>query len=205
MHPLLLTFFEFLGRPPGFTPLPPGGGSTRCRSPFLVLPVGYGPELLSSSFPHAFVQIILLQQGHCTFVIILFGPFTWLFINLTMCIRALFSQICNHSWSCRKSFLEGATFHRMNSCKFLQGNPCHSIETFYHWDFFLWDFVVLDAFLSLCCMKEFEDGFGCIIFCTLVNIVTESAIVSFRTLPVSFPLPTISNNSLSTLFGSPDS
>ena len=37
-------------------------------------------------------------------------------------------------------------------------------------------------------------------FCTFVDIVTETAIVSFRTLPVGFPLPTISNNSLSTLF-----
>ena len=37
-------------------------------------------------------------------------------------------------------------------------------------------------------------------FCTLVNIVTETAIVSFGTLPVGFPLPTISKNSLYTLF-----
>ena len=25
-----------------------------------------------------------------------------------------FLQICNHSWSCRTSIMEGATFHRMN-------------------------------------------------------------------------------------------
>ena len=31
MHPLLLTFFEFLGRPPGFSPLPPDGRRTRQR------------------------------------------------------------------------------------------------------------------------------------------------------------------------------
>ena len=37
-------------------------------------------------------------------------------------------------------------------------------------------------------------------FCTLVDIVTETAIVSFRTMPVGFPLPTISQNPLSTLF-----
>ena len=37
-------------------------------------------------------------------------------------------------------------------------------------------------------------------FCTLILIVSEAAIVSFRTLPVSFPLPTISWTSLSTLF-----
>ena len=36
-------------------------------------------------------------------------------------------------------------------------------------------------------------------FCTIIVIVTETAIVSFRTLPVGFPLPTISKNSLYTL------
>ena len=38
----------------------------------------------------SFMQIILLQHSYCTLVIILFGPFTGLFINLTVCIRALF-------------------------------------------------------------------------------------------------------------------
>ena len=37
-------------------------------------------------------------------------------------------------------------------------------------------------------------------FCKLIDVVTETAIVSFRTLSVGFPLPTISKNSLSTLF-----
>ena len=37
-------------------------------------------------------------------------------------------------------------------------------------------------------------------FCTLIDIVSETAIVSFRTLPVGFPLPTISKTSLYTLF-----
>ena len=30
-----------------------------------------------------------------------------------------FTQTDNHSWSCRTSILEGATFHKMNWCKFL--------------------------------------------------------------------------------------
>ena len=38
------------------------------------------------------MQVILLQHGCCTFVIILFGPFSRLFINLTMCIRVLFPK-----------------------------------------------------------------------------------------------------------------
>ena len=37
-------------------------------------------------------------------------------------------------------------------------------------------------------------------FCTLICIVSETAIVFFRTLPVSFPLSTISQTSLFTLF-----
>ena len=37
-------------------------------------------------------------------------------------------------------------------------------------------------------------------FCTLIDTVAETAIVSFYTLPVGFPLPTISKNSLHTLF-----
>ena len=53
-----------------------------------------------------------------------------------------------------------------------------AIETFYHWDFLPLGLRVLDAFLSLCCMKEFGDGFGWCHFCTLIDIVAETAIVS---------------------------
>ena len=45
-------------------------------------------------------------------------------------------------------------------------------------------------------MKEFGDGFGCVDFRTFIAIVTETAIVSSRTLPVGLPLPTISKNYL---------
>ena len=41
-------------------------------------------------------------------------------------------------------------------------------------------------------------------FCTFIDIVTETAIVSFRALPVGFLLPTISKNPLSAIL-SPDS
>ena len=71
-----------------------------------------------------------------------------------------FPQICNHSWSCRTSILEDATFHKMSFCKFLWGNPCKAIGTFYHWGFFFWNFGVFDAFFSSWCMKELGDGFA---------------------------------------------
>ena len=40
----------------------------------------------------SFLPITFLQYSHCTFVFILLGPFSRLFINLTVCIRALFSK-----------------------------------------------------------------------------------------------------------------
>ena len=58
--------------------------------------------------------------------------------------------------------------------------------------------LVLDAVLSFCRVKKLGEGCGCV--GTLVNIVTETAIVSFHTLPVLFSLPTISQSSLFTLF-----
>ena len=47
---------------------------------------------IDNRLPHVFMPIILLQHGYCTFVITLFGPSTRLFINLTMCTRALFTK-----------------------------------------------------------------------------------------------------------------
>ena len=47
---------------------------------------------VDNKLPYVFVPIILLQHVYCTFVNILLGPFTRLFINLTMCIRALFTK-----------------------------------------------------------------------------------------------------------------
>ena len=59
---------------------------------------------------------------------------------------------------------------------------------------------VLDAFLSLCHVEELGEGFGYVDFARLLIFVSDTAIVSFRTLPVGFPLPTISQTSLFTLF-----
>ena len=107
-----------------------------------------------------------------------------------------FPKICNHSWSCRTNILESAIFHKMSCCKFLWGNPCKAIETFYHWDFVLWD----SGFSMICCMKEFGDGFDGVTFSTLIDIVAETANVSSTTLSVGLTLPTIFKNYLSTLF-----
>ena len=53
-------------------------------------------------------------------------------MNMTVgdneCAQNLSQEVC------------GVITNRMNWCNFLQGNPCNAIGTFYHWDFFLWDF-----------------------------------------------------------------
>ena len=111
----------------------------------------------------SFLPISLFQQSHSTFVIILFGPSSAVHQpdDLRM---STFPQIDNRSWSFRTSILEGAIFHKMSYCKFLQGNPCKAIETFYRWVFFPLGLRVLDDFRSFCCMKEFGDGFDGVTF-----------------------------------------
>ena len=111
-------------------------------SQFLITPLPWFPRSIVTFIGDrfSFLPITLLQKRHCTFVTIRFGPFRRLFINLTMCVWALLPKPTNHSWSSSTSILEGAMFHKMSYCKFLWGNPCKAIETFYHWDFYLWDF-----------------------------------------------------------------
>ena len=144
-------------------------------------------------------MLMLLQHGHCTSVTILFGPFARLFFNLAMRIRALFSYSASILCLVEQAFWKVPLFHRTSWCKFLWGNLCRAIETFLPLGLLPLGLWVLDASLSFCCMKEFGDGFDCH-FSTLIDIVTETAFVSSRTLPVGFPLPTVSWSPLSTLF-----
>ena len=69
-----------------------------------------------------------------------------------------------------------------------------AIETFYHWDSFLWN-LGSRRFSFILLHERIRRRFRLCHFCTLLHIVSETAIVSFRTLPVGFPLPTISKNS----------
>ena len=108
-------------------------------------------------------------------------------------------RICNNSWTCRTSTLEDATFHKMEWRKLFWSNPCMDIETFYHWDSCLWDFGFSMFFFHSVVWKNSETVWLSHL-CALIDFVTETIIVSIRALPVGFPLPTISKNSLLTLF-----
>ena len=122
------------------------------------------------------------QHGRCTFVTILFGHLARLFFNLSMRIRALSPKSASilglveqafwrmsffPEWSCASSFEVILAQHRI----------------FPHW------LLPLGLLVSRCnsaAKKILEEGFGCVGFCTLIRTVSETAIVSFWTLPVSF-------------------
>ena len=112
------------------------------------------------------------QHSHCTFVTILFGPFARLFFNLAMRIRALCTE-----WIGASSFeviLAGPSRHSTagTSSPGTSGSRCFSLILPHDRTW---------RRIRLCR------------FCTFIDIVTETAIVSFRTLPVGF---SIANNLL---------
>ena len=154
----------------------------RLLSQFLITPrILFSRSIVTLIYKKSsFLSIIIFQLSYCVFVIILFGPLSRLFINLTECIRALIPKYASILRLVELPFLEGVTFHKKSYCKFF------SSET----GILFLGFRVLDVFLSFCCMKEFGDGFDGVIFFTLIDIVSENAIVSCYTLSVDFPLST---------------
>ena len=136
---------------------------------------------------------------HCTFVTILCGLFARLFINLAMCTRALFPNLQPLLVLVEQAFWGVPLFTEWivaSSSKviFAKTSRLSTTETSSsgtadsRWS------------RSFYCMKEFGNGFDGVTFSIVMDIVTENAIVFFHTLPVVFPLPAISKNSLSTLF-----
>ena len=137
--------------------------------------------------------IILLQHGYCTFVIILFGPFRRLCVNLTVWIRALFSKPAT-----TLGLVEQAS---RRVPLFTEWIGASSFEVIVAWQ---------SKHSAAGTFASGTSGSRCTLilprrrarrrirlchFCTFIDIVTETAIVSFRTLPVGFArwLSTASN------------
>ena len=131
------------------------------------------------------------STNHCTFVTILFGPFAGLFINLAMRIRALFTQSATTLGLVEQAFWRVPFFpERVGASSFeviLAGPSRHSTTGT------LASGTLGSRRISLILPYErTRRRIRLCQFCTLIDIVTETAIVSVRTLPVGFPLPTIS-------------
>ena len=145
------------------------------------------------------MPITLLQQSYCTFVIILFGPFTRLFINLTMCLRALFPKPTTTLGLVEQAFWRVPLFTESigaSSSEVILARPSrHSTTATFS------SGTSGSRRISLILLHgRARRWIRLCHFSTFIDIVTETATVSSRTLPVGFPLPTISKNSLYTLF-----
>ena len=98
------------------------------------------------------------QHSHCTSVTILFKPFARPLINLAMRIRALFPKSASILQLVEQVILEDATFHRMEWCKFLWGNPCTAVETFFHLGFCLTFHGIRPTFFVQTWLKQYCRG-----------------------------------------------
>ena len=138
----------------------------------------------------------LLHFCHHSFL----DPFAWLFIILAMCIRAVFSKSASILGLAEQAFWRMPFFTEWigaSSFEVILARPSPL-------GLLPLGLRVLDAFHILLRRRSWRRVRLCQ-FCTLIDIVTETASVSFRTLPVGFPLPTISNNSFVHAVLSPDS
>ena len=145
------------------------------------------------------MQFKLLQHGYCTFVIIRFGPYAELFFKLAMRIRALFAKSATALGLVEQAFWRVPFFTKsvfVSSFEVILAGPSrHSTSG------------TLSSgtsgsrrFSFILLHERIRRWIRLCHFCTFIDIVTETAIVSFRALPVGFLLPTTSKNSLSTLF-----
>ena len=157
-------------------------------------------NMVDYRFLYIFMPIILLQHSklhscHHFFDLLLGCSSTW------RCAYEHFSPNRQPTLGLvEQAFWRVPLFTRMNWCKFLWGNPCKG-------DRYILPLGTLSSgtsgsrWFSLILLHErIRRRIRLCHFSTLIDIVAETAIVSSGTLPVELPLPTISKNSLYTLF-----
>ena len=135
----------------------------------------------------------ILQYSHCTFVTILCRPFARLFVNLAVCIRAIFTTSASFLWLVEQAFWRVPFFTEWigaSSFEVILARPSRHSTT----GTFLWDFGFSMHFsLILLRWKNLGDVFGCVeLFPRLFISWRKLQLSPFDTLPVGFPLPTIS-------------
>ena len=136
-------------------------------------------------------MLLLLQHSNCTFVTILFGPFARLFFSLAMRIRAHFYKSASTLGLVEQAFWRMPFFTEWvgaSSFELILAGPSRHSSTGTLASGTSGSRRVSLVFLR----RRARRWIRLCHFCTFFDIVTETAIVSFRTLPVSFPLPTVS-------------
>ena len=140
-----------------------------------------------------------LQKSHCTFVTILLRLFAGLFINLAVCVRTLFPKSTSIFWLVGQAFWRMPFFTEWSGASFFEVILARQSSHFPTWASASGTSGSRCIFHTLLRRRSRRRIRLCR-FCTLIDIVPETAIVSFRKLPVGLPLPRISWTSLFTLF-----
>ena len=149
--------------------------------------------------------LTVLSYGSCFFnmaiallVTILFTPFAWLFFNLAMRIRAFVPKSASILRRVEQTFWRMPFFTGWigaNSWEAILAGPSRQSTTGT-----LASGTSGSRRISLFLLHERSQRRIRLCHFSTLFFVTETAIVSYRTLPVGFPLRTISKNSLHTLF-----
>ena len=132
----------------------------------------------------------ILQKSHCCSVTVLFGPFAGLFI-LAVCVRAFIPKFTSIFWLVEQALRMMPIFTEWscaNSCEVIFGRQSKHSST---WASASWTLGSRCIFHILLRRRSCRRVQLCR-FCMLIHIVSETTIVSFWTLLVTFPFPTIS-------------
>ena len=170
-------------------------------SQFLITSLPRFPRSIMTSIgdKFSFLPISLFQHSHSTFVIFRFRPFCRLFINLTMCIRALFPKSATTLGPVEQAFWRVPPFTEWivaSSFEVILARPSRHSTT----ETLSPETSGSRCFSLILQHERIRRRIRLCHLCTLIDIVAETASVSSRTLPVGLPLPTVSKNSLYTLF-----
>ena len=152
----------------------------------------------------SFMPITLLQHGYCTFDHYSFWTFLLGCSSTWGGAYEHFSKKGRHSWSCRTTFWRVPPFTKSVNASLLKvilARPSRHSTT----GTFSSGTSGPRRFSLILLHERIRRRIRLCHFSTLIDIVAKTAIVSFHTLPVGFLLPTISKNSLYTLFCSLDS
>ena len=100
------------------------------------------------------------QHGHCTFVTILIRPFARLFVNLAVCMRALFTECASLSCLVEHALWGMSLFTRWIGTRTFEDVPCTTEEIFSRTDFGLQDFLDPAGFITSCGAEGSGEGAG---------------------------------------------
>ena len=101
-----------------------------------------------------------------------------------------YTRLCSPILLCKIDTWEDANTHKAIACKHLSNNICTVVEEWHHVTFCLGYFFSSTHFDLVSLMAQKVWRHCGLLLCTIVTLMPETALVSFRTLAFFFPLAT---------------